>query len=84
MFKKIFLSLLTLSILSCQKEKKQGPFEITKNRIGHLTNETRLQELDSIYANDSIVKKSDQSNEFFNASKLGAGKVGVSKLSCSF
>lgn len=67
MSKKIsYLLLLILSITSCQKEdKKQDPFEITANKIGYLTNKTQLHQLDSIYTNDSIVRKT-ASNKLLN------------------
>jgi len=62
MSKKIsFLVLICFSLLSCQKDKKQDPFEISFNRIGKLTNTTKVNQLDSIYANDSIVKNSKNS-----------------------
>ncbi|GAA0731796.1 hypothetical protein GCM10009430_44350 [Aquimarina litoralis] len=69
MFKKIHcILLISLSLLSCQKDKKQDPFEISFNRIGKLTNITKVSQLDSIYANDSIVKGS-QSGGFVNVAK---------------
>ncbi|WP_378183229.1 hypothetical protein [Aquimarina sp. SS2-1] len=63
MFKKISsILVICFTIISCQKDKKQDPFEISYNRIGNLTNTTKVNQLDSIYANDSIVKlsKTDQ------------------------
>ncbi|MEW7291082.1 hypothetical protein [Aquimarina sp. 2304DJ70-9] len=54
---RIFLVLLTsILIISCQKEEKQDPFEISNNRIGLLTNEIKINQLDSIFASDSIAK----------------------------
>ncbi|MFD2564574.1 hypothetical protein [Aquimarina rubra] len=68
MFKKISsILLICLSIVSCQKDKKQDPFEISYNRIGNLTNTVKVNQLDSIYANDSIVKLS-KTNQFVNMS----------------
>ncbi len=49
---------ITSLVLSCQKETKQDPFEISNNRIGLLTNEIQVKQLDSLFTNDSIVKKS--------------------------
>jgi len=59
MLKKIhYIVLIALLALGCQKkEKKQDLFEISINRIGYLTNKTKVNQLDSIYINDSIVKK---------------------------
>ncbi len=52
--KTLFIALL---ICSCQKEQKDDPFMISKNKIGLLTNEIKVQQLDSIFSNDSIVKQ---------------------------
>jgi len=54
--KKIVL-LTVISILaftSCQKEK--DPYLITETSIGDLTQETQMKQIDSLFANDSIVK----------------------------
>ncbi|GAA4108239.1 hypothetical protein GCM10022393_04140 [Aquimarina addita] len=62
-----YLLALVLSIISCQKgDKEHDSFEITSNRIGHLTNKVRLHQLDSVFANDSIVRKT-ASNELLSA-----------------
>ncbi len=59
----------TILLASCQKEnnQKENPFEIQKNKIGHLTNTIQLYQLDSIYAQDSIVKRI-AGDEFLNTS----------------
>ncbi len=75
-----YLLLLALIIISCQKEKKQDPFEISSNRIGHLTNTTRVQQLDSIYANDSIVKKVAGSETLNTTSEIEIYEKGGKKL----
>jgi len=49
-----FLVLLTLLIVGC--EKKPNPFSITPQSIGLLTKESKVSELETIYAADSIVK----------------------------
>lgn len=68
MFKKIScMVLICFSIISCQKDKKQDPFEISYNRIGKLTHTTQVRQLDSIYANDSIVKNAKE-NQFVTIS----------------
>ncbi len=55
---KIFLTLLIpIVISSCQKEVKQDPFEISNNRIGLLTHEVMVSQLDSVFATDSITKR---------------------------
>ncbi|MEO0337306.1 MAG: hypothetical protein AAF202_13000, partial [Pseudomonadota bacterium] len=40
--------------LSCKK--KVNPFEIAPDHIGHLTSNSTVKELETIFANDSIVK----------------------------
>ncbi|MFC0604636.1 hypothetical protein [Winogradskyella pulchriflava] len=45
-----------LLITSCAKEKKINPFLISKTNIGLLTDSTKVKELDSIFANDSVVR----------------------------
>lgn len=55
MRKSLLFLLLTSSIfISCQKE--QDPFLITANSIGKLTKDVQIKQLDSVFAQDSIVK----------------------------
>lgn len=56
--KNIILVLLGFAIVSCQQNGKEDTFLITTNQIGILTNQTKVSQLDSIYKNDSIVKRS--------------------------
>jgi len=53
--KSIFLGIIIACLASCAK--KEDPFLIQKDQIGKLTKETTVQQLDSIYANDSLVKR---------------------------
>ena len=46
-----------LLFLGCDKEKEPDPFEISKNRIGFLTADMSVNQLDSIYMNDSVIRK---------------------------
>ncbi|WP_109299878.1 hypothetical protein [Aquimarina sp. AU474] len=64
-----FFQILLISILffSCQKEVEQDPFEISNNRVGLLTNEVKVHQLDSIFANDSIAKRVS-GDQFLSAS----------------
>ena len=55
--KKIFFTLLTLSILMTSCNKEVDLFSISKQNIGLLTDSTQVKDLEAIYANDSIVKK---------------------------
>ena len=55
MMKKSVLFLFSLSLMlfvSCDDSKK---FQIKKGQVGHLTPKTTIQELDKIFANDSII-----------------------------
>lgn len=55
MLKKTIFSLSLLALLtSCNKEE-DNPFLITANRVGALTKNIRINQLDSIYKNDSLV-----------------------------
>lgn len=52
----LFISLIACSLfLSCEKE--QDPFLISANSVGSLTRDIKINELDSIFASDSIVKQ---------------------------
>lgn len=54
--KNIFLIALAVSVLFVQCSKETDPFLITKNRVGPLTKEVKIKQIDSIFATDSIVK----------------------------
>lgn len=62
--KKTFL-LLALVIAASSCTKKQDPFEWNKERVGHLTKTMMVYQLDSLYANDSLVKNI-KGDEFSN------------------
>lgn len=63
MKKTLLLFILVIAITSCTKQ--QDPFEWNKDRVGHLTKEMMVYQLDSLYANDSLVK-SIKGDEFSN------------------
>jgi len=48
------LIIAAFTIISCSKES--DPFLIDANRVGQLTKEIRINQLDSIFKNDSIVR----------------------------
>jgi hypothetical protein len=53
--KRIFLLVLVIVVFaSCKNE--QDPFEWNKDRIGMLNKDSKVYQLDSLFANDSIVK----------------------------
>lgn len=55
MKKTIFLGLLVACLTSCAD--KEDPFVIYKDHIGKLHKEATVKQLDSIFANDSLVKR---------------------------
>lgn len=58
--KKIVLSILIATIIttfSCQKDEND-PFLITATQVGKLKKTTKVNQLDSIFKNDSVVKSS--------------------------
>ncbi|MEC3906966.1 hypothetical protein VOI54_08035 [Tamlana sp. 2201CG12-4] len=50
------LGLVALIVLFSSCNTKQNPFEISKQHIGLLTDSTQVEDLESIYPNDSVVK----------------------------
>jgi hypothetical protein len=67
MKKIIALIAVIIMIASCTKE--QDPFEWNKDRVGYLTKDIKVYQLDSIYLNDSIVKQI-KGDEFSNGPNL--------------
>ncbi|OUS14530.1 hypothetical protein A9Q93_07970 [Nonlabens dokdonensis] len=63
------IGVLTLIIVLASCTKEQDPFEWNKDRVGHLTKGMQVHQLDSIYANDSIVR-SVKGDEFSNGANL--------------
>lgn len=57
-------SLITLSIIACGRDS--DPFLIDSTRVGTLTKEIRINQLDSVFSEDSIVR-SGSGNEFLNS-----------------
>lgn len=55
MKKALFLGIIIACLASCAK--KEDPFLIQEDQIGKLYKEITVQQLDSIYANDSLVKR---------------------------
>ena len=50
----LLTALIVLTIIGCAKEK--DPFLIGSGTLGHLSKDIKMKQLDSIFANDSIVK----------------------------
>lgn len=57
MKKLLFIFLFTGLLIGCQDETKKDPFLLSADHVGLLTQEIQIRQLDSIFANDSIVKE---------------------------
>jgi len=57
-------SLITISLIACGRDS--DPFLIDSTRVGTLTKEVRINQLDSVFSEDSIVR-SGSGNEFLNS-----------------
>ncbi|WP_029035506.1 hypothetical protein [Salinimicrobium terrae] len=69
--RKSILSLLIITtgvLVSCEKE--QDPFLISANSIGGLTSDIRINQLDSIFAEDSIVKQVSNSELYRKSNEI--------------
>lgn len=55
MKKTVFLGLIAACLASCTT--KEDPFLIQKDRIGKLSKDVIVKQLDSVFANDSLVKR---------------------------
>ena len=65
---KLFSLVLIIAILTgCTPEKKQDPFEISKQHIGLLTDSTQVKDLKLVFPNDSIIQ-SIKGDEFADGS----------------
>lgn len=53
---------LSLGLISCQKEE-DNPFRITANQVGPVKKDIRINQLDSIFAEDSLVKQKSGTRE---------------------
>ncbi|MGB5981370.1 MAG: hypothetical protein WBG46_04430 [Nonlabens sp.] len=71
MKKLLLLFTVIIAFASCSKDE-QNPFEWKKDRVGHITKETQVYQLDSLYANDSIVNPI-KGDEFSN----GANEIEI-------
>lgn len=58
------LACITISVISCGRDS--DPFLIDSSRVGSLTKEIRINQLDSVFSEDSIVRK-NSGEQFFNS-----------------
>jgi len=66
---KKIITLITIALFfACAKEEKKDPFLITNNQIGLLTKDVQVKDLDSIFANDSLVNQ--EQNQFGSNNKI--------------
>lgn len=55
--KKIIFSLILVSIITTSCKTEIDPFTISKQNVGLLTDSTQVKDIETIYSNDSVVKK---------------------------
>lgn len=53
-FKSISILALSITMLSCSNKDE---FTVEKNRVGVITSETKVMEIESLFENDSVVKR---------------------------
>lgn len=79
MIKYISLSLITILLfVQCAEEKDS--FLISKNAVGHLSLGMKVKQLDSIFANDSIVRLNPSQNETTTIGEVEIYEKGGDKL----
>jgi|TARA_R110000850_G_scaffold241496_1_gene366119 hypothetical protein len=74
----LILGVASFIFTSCSEEK--DPFLITSTHVGHLTKETRIKQLDSIFEQDSIVKTGADSNFLSGDDQIEIYEKGGAKL----
>lgn len=79
MKKNLFIGALTI-LLFTQCQKKTDPFLIQEGSIGELSMEIQMRQIDSIYANDSIVKLNPNSNAISTQGEVEIFEKGGAKL----
>ena len=68
----------TFLFFSCEEEK--DPYIIDENSIGKLTRQVQVNQLDSIYVNDSIVKQLGEPELFRNSNEIRIYEKGGTPL----
>ncbi len=76
----LILFCFVIVFCSCNQEQPQDPFEISINRVGVLTNETQVRQLDSVFANDSIVRRTGDSQLISASNEIEIYEKGGAKL----
>lgn len=65
-----FILFIFTFVLLSSCEKEQDPFLITPEGVGNLTPDIRVNQLDSIFSNDSIVKQLSESDLYRNRNEI--------------
>jgi len=79
MIKSAILGILTLLLfVQCAEEK--DPFLISNSTVGNLTIGMKIKQVDSIFANDSIVRLNPRQNEFSTIGEVEIYEKGGEKL----
>ncbi|WP_347373096.1 hypothetical protein [Aequorivita sp. Q41] len=72
------VSIVSLTFIQCGKDS--DPFIIKKSAIGTLTNDIKMKQIDSIFANDSIVKIQSSPNALETQGEVEIYEKGGKKL----
>lgn len=64
----LLVSFLTFALVSCSEEK--DPFLIDQNQIGVLTRDIKVNQLDSVFAQDSLVRQVNEGEFFRNTNEI--------------
>lgn len=78
--KYISFAFLILALISCQKNDAENPFLISSNKIGPLTHQTKVGQLDSIFKNDSVVTRSKNEKFLSSSNEIEIYEKGGEKL----
>lgn len=78
--KKSILIVAALSLVFVQCKKDSDPFLIKDGAIGPLNKEVKMKQLDSIFANDSLVKTSSSPNALETQGEVEVYEKGGKKL----
>lgn len=77
--KLLSLLLVVVFLGACQQEAKDQRYLITKDQIGNLTKDVQIYQLDSIFAEDSVVNKNN-SKQFSSGNEIVIYKKGGGEL----
>jgi hypothetical protein len=70
---------LTLGLTSCQKDQ-DNPFLITASQVGPVNRDIKINQLDSLFAEDSIVKQKSGAQEFLATNEIKVFEKGGKHL----